>query len=162
MQTDSPSINQSVRTIIKAGLVAGLLDAIAAMTMTIIRGGKDPSAVWRYVASGVFGQEALTGGVPMVLWGLAFHFFIALAFAAFYYLIYPKLHRFIGSPVTIGLLYGILIWLVMNRIVLPLSNIPPPPQPFDPVRAAISMAIIMVMVGLPISLIVNRHYSSRR
>lgn len=147
------------RTIVKAGLVAGILDAIAAMGMTIIRGGKDPSVVWRYVASGVFGPEALTGGVPMVLWGLAFHFLIALLFAAFYFLIYPQLQRFITSPVAIGLLYGILIWLVMNRVVLPLSKVPS--APFDLSKAAIGMALIMIMVGLPISIIVNRHYLSR-
>ncbi|QDK78519.1 DUF1440 domain-containing protein [Spirosoma sp. KCTC 42546] len=155
----SSAVNKSVRTIIYAGLVAGLLDAVAAMTMLIIRGGKDPAAVWRYVASGVFGKEALTGGTDMVAWGLAFHFFIALSFAAFFFLIYPQLHRYISRPVAIGLLYGILIWLVMNRIVLPLSKAPA--QPFDPARAAIGMVIIMVMVGLPISLIVSRHYSGR-
>lgn len=157
----SSAVTKSVRTILWAGLVAGILDALAAMTMTIIRGGKDPLAVWRYVASGVFGPESLAGGTPMVAWGLVFHFFIALTFAALYYLIYPQLHRFISSPVAIGLLYGILIWLVMNRIVLPLSNIPAPTQPFDPARVAISMAIIMIMVGLPISLIVHRHYAGR-
>lgn len=156
----SSAVNKSVRTIIYAGLVAGILDALAAMTMLIIRGGKDPAAVWRYVASGVFGKEALVGGTDMVVWGLAFHFFIALSFAAFFFLIYPQLHRYISSPAVVGLLYGILIWVIMNRVVLPLSQTPP--QPFDPAKAVIGMLIIMIMVGLPISLIVSRHYSGRR
>lgn len=161
MQTNpSFSSNKSVRTILRAGLVAGILDAIAAMTLLIIRGGKDPAAVWRYVASGIFGKEALAGGTAMVIWGLAFHFFIALSFAAFFFLIYPQLRRFINSPAVVGLLYGILVWVIMNRVVLPLSQIPA--QPFDLTKAVISMLIIMVMVGLPISLIVSRHYLSQR
>ena len=158
--SSSPSaVTKSVRTIIWAGLVAGTLDAFAAMTTTVLRGGKDPLAVWKYVASGVFGKAALVGGPSMIAWGLVFHFFTALTFAAFFFLIYPQIHRFIHSPAIIGLLYGILVWGVMNRIVLPLSNVSI--QPFDPTRAAIGMVIIMVCVGLPISLIVNRHYSDR-
>ena len=155
----SSRANRAVRTVIWAGFVAGVLDALAAMTLFMIRGGKNPTDVWKYVASGLFEKVALTGGSDMVLWGLAFHFFIALSFALFFFLIYPRLHRLIPSPVVAGLLYGVFAWLVMNRIVLPLSNVPA--APFNLVRALIGMAIIMVMVGLPIALIINRYYRDR-
>lgn len=149
-------MNRAVRAVVGAGLVAGVLDALAAMTMFMIRGGKDPSDVWKYVASGIFGNVALIGGWEIVVWGLTFHFFIALSFALFFFLIYPRLHRFTNQPVVIGLLYGLFVWIIMNRVVLPLSNVRS--VPFDPVRALTGAAIIMVMVGLPISLIINRYY----
>jgi uncharacterized membrane protein YagU involved in acid resistance len=155
-----PTNKSALSTIIWAGLVAGTLDALAAMTMFIIRTGKNPAAVWRYVASGVFGKDALTGGTDVVIWGLIFHFLIALIWAVIFFVIYPTLRRLIRNSVVTGLLYGVLVWLVMNLVVLPLSHIPPAP-PFDLSKALIGMAIIMVCVGLPISLIVSKHYSGR-
>ncbi|MBD2701808.1 hypothetical protein IC229_14245 [Spirosoma sp. BT702] len=151
--------SKALRTIISAGLTAGVLDALAAMTMLMIRGGKNPLAVWSYVASAAFGQEALTGGTPMVVWGLVFHFFIALTFAGFFFLIFPAIRQYINQPVIVGLLYGIFVWLIMNRVVIPLSKLPA--QPFDLSKAWIGIVIIMVFVGLPIALIVNRNYVAR-
>lgn len=150
----SPANTKAVRTIIRAGLIAGVLDALAAMTMVLIRGGKDPLLVWKFVASGVFGKEALARGTVMIIWGLAFHFFIALSFAALFYLIYPQLRRFIGSPVAMGLLYGILVWVIMNLLVLPVSRVTT--QPFEFSRVVIGASILMVCIGLPIALIVSK------
>ena len=157
--SQSGSSTHSLRTILRAGLIAGTLDALAATIMFMIRGGKDPAGVWRYVASGVFGKEALASVSGMAVWGLVFHFCIALIFAATFFVVYPTLRRLINNPAVTGLLYGILVWVVMNLIVLPLSQIPPAP-PFDLSKALIGMAIIMVCVGLPISLIVHKHYSA--
>ena len=160
-QSGASSINtKAVRTIIRAGLVAGVLDALAAMAMVLIRGGKDPLIVWKFVASGVFGKEALAGGTPMIVWGLAFHFFIALSFAALFYMIYPQLRRFIDNPVAMGLLYGILVWVIMNLIVVPLSRVTV--QPFELSRVAIGMSILMVCIGLPIALIVSKNQPRQR
>ncbi|GAB3694955.1 hypothetical protein GCM10027592_16480 [Spirosoma flavus] len=129
------------------------------MAMTMIRGGKNPLVVWPYVASGAFGPEALTGGTPMIVWGLLFHFLIALTFAGFFVLIFPAIRQYINQPAIVGLLYGVFVWLIMNRVVIPLSKLPA--SPFDLSRALIGMAIIMVCVGLPIALIVNRYYVAR-
>lgn len=155
----SSAISKSVRTIIWAGLVAGTLDAIGATVVFMLRGGKDPSGIWKYVASGVFGKEAFTNGSGMALWGLFFHFSIAVTFAVFFFLMYPIIRRFFRNPVLVGLLYGILVWFVMNLIVLPLSNVTT--QPFELSRVLIGMGILMVCIGLPISLIVSRQYSER-
>ncbi|UFH53773.1 DUF1440 domain-containing protein [Spirosoma sp. KNUC1025] len=160
MQINSSSATKSIPIIIRAGLVAGTLDALAAMVMFMIRGGKNPAAVWRYVASGVFGKEALTGGTDVVVWGLIFHFLIALIWAVIFFVIYPTLCRFINNPIITGLLYGVLVWVVMNLIVLPLSHVPPVP-PFDLSKALIGMVIIMVCVGLPIARITHNYYSNK-
>ncbi len=157
MQTDPlPSKKSAIRTVIWAGLVAGTLDVIAAIVIFLSTGGKDPVLIFKFIASGIFGQAAFAEGSAMTVWGICFHFSIALIFAAFFFLIYPQIRRFIRNPVAIGLLYGLLIWLVMTRIILPLSNTPV--QPFDPVKAIIGMVVLMVLVGLPIALIVHKHY----
>ena len=153
----SPARQKSLLTFLKAGFVAGTLDAGAAVVLFFSAGGTDPARVFQFIASGIFGADAFSGGVAMAVWGVVFHFAIALIFAAFFSLIYPMVRQYISNPVAIGLLYGLLIWLVMNRIVLPLSNVPV--QPFDPARAVVGMVFLMVLVGLPIALIVHKHYA---
>ncbi|GAB3959326.1 hypothetical protein GCM10028805_55230 [Spirosoma harenae] len=159
-QSGLPSTVKPIRTILLAGLATGMLDALAAMLMTIIRGGKDPLIVWKYVASGAFGKEALAGGTDMVIWGLAFHFLIALTFAALFFLIYPLLRRFIDNTVIMGLLYGIPVWVIMNLAVIPLSKIGATPS-FDLSKVAIGMGILMVCIGLPNALIVGKQFGDR-
>ena len=158
-QADSFVTNRSIRTIFWAGLVAGTLDAIGATVVFMLRGGKDPAVIWRYVASGVFGKESLAADSGTAVWGLVFHFLIALTWAAFFFVIYPTLRRFISNPMLIGLLYGVVVWMVMNLIVLPLSNVAP--QTFDLAKVLIGMSVLIVCIGLPISSIVSRHYEDR-
>lgn len=160
METHSSFSTKFIPTIVRAGLVAGTLDALGAMTTFMLRGGKNPALVWKYVASGVFGKEALAGGTDVVIWGLIFHFLIALIWAVIFFMIYPTLRRFISNPIVTGLLYGVLVWVIMNLVVLPLSHIPPAP-PFDLSKALIGMSVLMICIGLPISLIVSKHYSGR-
>lgn len=150
---------KAIRTIIQAWLIAGTLDITAAMISFMAYGNKDLARLFQYIASGIFGKEAYAGGTAMVIWGLLFHYSIALIFAIVFFAIYPSIRRFISSPVAVGLLYGILVWVVMNRIVLPLSNVALPP--FNLIRAFIGMVVLMFAIGLPIALIVHKHYTDR-
>jgi len=58
-----------------------------------------------------------------------------------------------------GLIFGLGVWLVMNLMVLPNSNIPK--APFDTRLAAIGIIWHMILVGLPIALITAKHYAKR-
>lgn len=160
MATDSSSSAQSsTRTILRAGLVAGVLDALGATVVFLLRGGKNPAGIWKFVASGVFGKEAFAGGSGMVVWGLVFHLCIAMIWAIIFFQLYPTLRRHISNPVVLGLLYGVLVWLAMNLIVLPLSNVTT--QPFQLPGVLIGMGVLMVCIGLPISLITHNYYSGK-
>ena len=60
------------------------------------------------------------------------------------------------QPVAAGLLYGVAVYLVMNLVVLPLSNVAQ--RPFVPSLAVMIMVIIhMLCVGLPIALVTRRY-----
>ena len=91
----------------------------------------------------------------MALWGLLFHFMIATIFAAFFYLVYPMLKVNAKNVVLVGLIYGIFVWLVMNQLVVELSNTPS--QPFKLAGALRGTIILMLFVGLPIALIVHKY-----
>jgi hypothetical protein len=61
----------------------------------------------------------------------------------------------IERPFIWGPVYGVLVYLFMNFVVLPLSALPQRAAP--PLSSRIiNMLIIMFCIGLPISLIVRR------
>lgn len=143
-----------LRTILTAGLVAGLLDITAACIQFYLNTGKGPAPVLKFVASGIFGKKAFAGGNEMLAWGLLFHFLIAIGFAAIYVLLFRQ-YRFIRkNSIVSGILYGIIAWLVMNLLVVPFSHVPA--QPFVLKKAIISLLIIIFMIGIPIALITHK------
>lgn len=152
--------NRPPALIAQAGLLAGTLDILAAMLSYVIQTGKNPVAVLKFVASGVFGTEAFSGGTGMAVWGLVFHYAIAFGFAALFGWVYPKWAFLRKSPVVAGLGYGVFVWLVMNLLVVPLSQAPK--MPFRLGGALLSVVILMGCVGLPISLVTSRFYARRR
>lgn len=139
-----------------AGLVAGTLDITAATIQYLLSGGKSAVTLLQFVASGVFGKDAFTGGLSMAGWGLLFHYCIALSFAAFFVLIYQKVPQLRTNRILMGVLYGVFAWLVMNLIVVPMSQAAQ--RPFTMSRVLISMSILIVAIGLPISFLVHRYF----
>lgn len=145
-----------MRTVLQAFLLAGTLDISVALTYYSLRTGNAPVRVLRYIASGVFGEAALSGGAGMAALGLLLHYLIALIWTLVFYKLYPLLPWSGKGRAVTGLAYGVVIWLVMNLVVVPLSNTPK--APFNPVQAVIGACILMFAVGLPISLIVGGRY----
>jgi hypothetical protein len=144
--------------IIKAALVVGTLDIVSACTHYIIKTGKNPTDVLKFVASGFFGSEAFSGGTSMIVAGLLFHYFIAFSFTIIFFLLYPKI-KFLGkNKIATGVLYGILVWCIMNLVVIPSSNIPQ--RPFNLVNATVNMAILIVCIGIPLSFMANNYYKT--
>jgi hypothetical protein len=141
------------RTIILTGLLAGTLDAIAAIVVS----QASPAAVFKFIASGAFGAgKAFSGGDIMIVWGILFHYFIALSWTALFFFMYPALPLIRKNKYITGLLYGIFVWIMMNRVVIPLSEIPQ--KPFNFKGALTGMSILMVAIGLPISILTHRYY----
>lgn len=147
-------------TIVRAGLLSGLLDAIAASVMFMITsGGKSPELVWRYVASAVLKADAYSGGKVVILWGLLFHFMIAFIWTCLYFVAYPYIKFLHRNSIVSGLLYGIVIWIGMNFVVVPISFAKK--GSFDLIKALPGIIVLMVCVGLPIAIIVGRYYKRR-
>lgn len=154
--TTAQPLKNPVTAILLTGLTAGLLDIMAACTQYYIKTGKGPGGVLRYVASGVFGKKAFAGGTAMAAWGLFFHFIIAFGLTIFFFWLYLKLNWLGKNKIIAGLLYGIFAWLVTNLIIVPLSLAPA--APFVLSKAIIAALILMACIGLPISLMANKHY----
>lgn len=150
---------QAYQVILLGGLIAGTLDITGACVVSWLRAGVSPIRVFQSVASGLLGAASSTGGARTAALGLALHFLIATVWTVVFYFASRKLRFMVARPVTIGLLYGVVVYLFMNFVVIPLSAVPrrgPPPLS----GRIIGLLVIMFCIGLPISLIVSR-YSSR-
>ena len=158
------SPNQSgpsaLKTILLAGLIAGTLDMLAAITVySLVMNRITVIRLLQGIARGAFGDSAFDGGYSMAMAGLGFHFIIAYAFAIFYFLIFPYISFLKKQRIISGLFYGIFVWCVMNLGVLPLLHIASIPTKWvSIIRGAV---ILMFFMGLPISLIVSRYYIKR-
>lgn len=140
--------------------MAGVLDATAGVVVYFFFFSYNPLQVLQYIASGVFGPAALGGGFPMVLAGPGLHFLIAFVVAGLFYGAYSRLRVLRCYPVAAGLLYGLGIWLVMNLLVLPASDVPKGLLVLGP--AVVGILWHMVLMGLPIALITARRFAAAR
>lgn len=131
-------------------LLAGTLDAIGAIINYLVVYGKNPVRIFYYIASGIFGKEVYTGGSIMAILGLVFHYLIAFLFTSFFFLLASRIIWVQKHVVLSGIFYGILIWLAMNCIVLPFSNVMR--GPFEAVQVIVGILILVLAVGIPISI----------
>ena len=148
-------------TIFLSGLIAGTLDILAVVIIYAVVLEKTTAIkILQSIASGVFKKEAYTGGPQMAWYGLGFHYLIAFIFAWFYFIIYPYLPFLKKNVILSGILYGILVWIIMNLIVLPIAFPLLPEKHFD-FPLLLSILILIVCIGLPIASITRKYYSFR-
>jgi hypothetical protein len=143
-----------VRAILIPGLVAGVLDLTAASTQTTLRGGT-PVRVFKSVATGLLGPDAMRGGAGIATLGVFLHFFIACSVATVFYVASRRLHWMTRYPLVSGPLYGVAVFVVMYFVVVPLSRVP-----FNLHRTAalvvIAILIHIFCIGLPIALLMAK------
>jgi len=141
----------SLRKVLLITLIAGTLDGLAAV---IFLAKMNFSAVFKYIASAILGSPAFTGGVKIILTGVALHYFIAFSFTLFYTFAATKIALLKQHFILSGAIYGLVVWTVMNLIVVPLTKIPAVPFHYE--RAIINMVILVFCIGLPISYLTAR------
>jgi hypothetical protein len=141
---------RAFETILYGGLVVGVLDGLDAIIFFGLR-GSTPRGIFQYIASGLLGRAAFSGGSKTFALGLLLHFLNACIFAAIYYFASLRLPTLILRPFVWGPLYGVVVHLVMNFVVTPLSAAPKGRYPL----AVMFNGVIghALLVGLPIALI---------
>lgn len=144
--------SQAYRAIGWAGLIAGFLDITVAIVESGLE-GKGAVHLFQAIAGGLLGMSSFHGGIATAALGLLFHFLIATTAAAVFYLASRKLKFLVRHAIPSGLLYGVMVYGVMNYIVLPLSAYHVEIA-FPHIK---DVAILMFMIGLPISLVVRRY-----
>ena len=140
-----------MKRILLTTLIAGTLDILAAYINIYIRTGHLSKHMFQYIAGGALGlKNSLNGGIPVILLGIFFHYFITFSFTLSFFLLYRKNRVFGINPYLAALFLGIFIWAGMNLVVLPLSALPT--GNFDLGKALIDALILSVAIGLPVSM----------
>lgn len=147
-----------VKTIFLSALFVGTLDILMAIVLTLIR-KNSPITMLQYIASGIYGNTAFTGGSSFAFLGLIIHYLIAFIWTILFFNLYPKIRSKVKSNILIGFFYGIIVWVTMNLIVLPLSNVPPTSQHINSIITAI--LILIAVVGIPLSFMARKYYGTR-
>jgi len=132
-----------------AGLVAGTTNLIAA---GIIFGGTLTHGL-QTIAAGLLGDAAFKGGTPTAVLGACLHYGISMVAVAIYFeaarqLTWLRDHWLIG-----GTLFGVIAYVVMNLIVVPLSNAASPD--LSPATIAKELVAHTVMFGIPLAGIIT-------
>lgn len=130
------------RSIIIGGLVAGTIDIGSACLIN----GAPPTVILQAIASGLLGKSAFAGGLPIAGLGLILQWAMSILIAAIFVLAsrwMPLLRR---RWIAAGLAYGVVVFLVMNYVVLPLSAIGHAPR-FRIVHFSEDM-VAMLLFGL--------------
>jgi hypothetical protein len=138
------------------GMACGVFDITQAFIAFGLQFQLRPSQVLQSVASGLLGPKSFQGGAGTAALGLFLHFLIAFIWAVIYYMASRQITFLTARPVTAGLLYGELVWVMMNCVVVPLSAIHRWPPRTDPASIITGPILHTVLVGLPIALAVSR------
>jgi hypothetical protein len=145
MFSNKPLTN--AQAMLYGALTVGTLDGLDACIVSLVR-GSNPARMFRGVASGLLGSGAIQGGLEISFLGLCIHFFIATCWVIAYFLISRKVAVMRKHPFICGPLFGLLVYAVMYRIVIPLSAIGVTPRLVWP-RSLNDLAIHAFGVGLP-------------
>ena len=140
--------------VLAGGLVAGTLDIIYACTYWAIKRDVPVERILQSVAAGLLGKAAFEGGAGTAALGLALHFFIAISMAITYYVVARRWAFLREQAVLAGLLYGLLLYAIMNYIVVPLSRAGAGAK--DPLWIGLSILVHAMLIGLPIALFTRR------
>src|SRR5215204_1422445 len=152
-ETSSPYVPRTIQTIVYGGLSVGILDGLAAITNSAIK-GVSPDRVFHYIASGLIGRDvSYGGGAATVMLGVLLHFVIAFGVVAVFVLLSWSFPVLLRRVIPAGMVYGIAVYFAMAYFIVPLSAVPKIPFSFSGMIT--SSVIHMFCVGLPTALIVR-------
>jgi hypothetical protein len=134
-------------------LVCGTLDILLAVILTLLR-GREPRAMLRFVASGPF-PGAPEWGTEGALLGLGTHFALMAIMVTALVVVVRARPRLLDKPYLTALGYGLITYVIMNWVVVPLRFHPPLPPPMLSIVTQLFAHI--VLVGIPATFISRRY-----
>ncbi|MEJ0033869.1 MAG: hypothetical protein WDO15_27610 [Bacteroidota bacterium] len=147
----------TTRTILLSWLLVGTLDISCAIISFLIKGGTNPSLIFIYISSALYGPEQVQEMNPtsMEILGLCLHYLIALIWTVIFFSLYRRIPSMHKNRFITGIVYGFFMQIIMSQIVVKLSNAAT--GPFKFVSFLISGAILVIAIGIPLSFIAYRN-----
>jgi uncharacterized membrane protein YagU involved in acid resistance len=140
----------AVSAIFLGGIIAATIDIGAASLIS----GRSPAFIMQAIAGGLLGKATFSGGAATVILGAALQEVMGVLIAAIYVVLSKTVAGLPRRWVTSGLVYGVIVFFVMNYVVVPLSAWKLPPH-FTPLKFAENMAA-MLLFGLIVAFFSRR------
>jgi hypothetical protein len=148
-----------LKVILLTGVLVGSLDKLAAFADYYLATGKGPAGVLKYIASAALGVTAFSGNIGIAFLGLLFHYLIAMSFTFYFFWLYRRIKWLSKNMIITAIVYSLFIWMLMNLVIVPLSNAPHKPlTEIEPLKALKAIMILIFMIGLPLAYIGHRFY----
>ena len=142
-----------LQPIILATLICGTLDILLAIGLTVWR-GREVGGMLRFVASGPFPKATEMGPTGAAI-GLLVHFVLMAIMVAIFVIAARQRPSLLDNPLLWGLVYGLITYIVINLIVVPLRF----PAAWPPKALSVGTQLFahIVLVGWPTAFI-TRHF----
>ena len=146
-----------IRWLVGGAVVAVLDLSFAGTYWVVIRQATTLSRILQSIASGLLGHAAFQGGMRTVWFGVGLHCLVALGWTGVFLVLarkWPPFAQTLATPrgaVKMGMPFGVLVWLVMDLVVSPLSHAKP--APIASTWFLVSLVWHAVGVGLPMAVI---------
>lgn len=140
------------RAVVAAAVLAGSLDLLFAFSFWGAH-GVGPVRILQSIAAGWLGRaDAVAGGMATAMLGAASHYGIVLVMAWCYYRLARAWPVLVRRPWLCGALYGIVLFVAMTWVVVPLSAAGDGHLPRWQSSFALHIAGHMLLVGIPCAL----------
>ena len=146
--------------ILGTGLVVAVLDFFYVLVRRVwLEHALTVEQLAQSIATGVLGRAAFDGGARTALLGLVLHLTIACGWTLIFFVVtarVPVLRSLVATMrgrVLAGLVWGPIVWLLMDFVVLPLSLARPTPTSSP--TFYINLLQHALMIGLPMALLLG-------
>jgi hypothetical protein len=140
----------TARALLYGTLAVGTLDILFALVYYGFRGVK-PLTIFQSIASGLLGRPSYQGGLATAALGAVLQYVISFGIVATYLVASRKWGLLRRHPYVCGELFGVVAWLVMTRVVVPLSAAAVGPRPTGTALIGPVLAHIF-LIGIPAAL----------
>lgn len=137
------------------GLVAGTLDITENIIFNHFR-GVTMKMIFQYIASGLIGMKSFSLGAESVALGVAIHYAIAMTWTVVFYFFSRKLLILTRHAAISGIIYGGVVYVIMNFVVLPLTSVPHATKAMTLASRVSGVLALLFCIGLTISLLTRK------
>ena len=141
--------------VICIGLVAGTLDIGENLIFNAFR-HVTPKMVFQYIASGLIDGRAFTLGGESVALGVIIHYAIAMTWTVIFFLLSRKLIFLTRHAVISGVVYGGIVYMIMNLVVLPLTRVPHAPKAATLASRISGVLALLFCMGFALALLIRK------
>jgi uncharacterized membrane protein YagU involved in acid resistance len=136
--------------ILLGGLIAAAIDIGAAALIS----GRSPAFIMQAIAGGLLGKASFEGGIGTAILGAVLQEVMGVLIATIYVLFAKSVPGLLRRWILSGLIYGVVIFFVMNYVVVPLSAWKSAPH-FTSLKFSENMAA-MLLFGLIVAFFARR------